>query len=118
MYLNVLDGNFFDLGKLYLEKAASSRNKITKICNHFIRDGAVRIYFYKEWYIFVSDRSFCFVKSYYSIFILNQTILTHSRSRVVLKLLKAAAEQKRRFNVFVTVSAPDQSGFVYERRSN
>ena len=39
-----------------------------------------------------------------------QTILTHSRSRVVLKLLKAAANQKRRFNVFVTESTPDKSG--------
>ncbi|XP_046839997.1 translation initiation factor eIF-2B subunit alpha-like [Xenia sp. Carnegie-2017] len=66
-------------GKLFLEKASSSRNKITKLCKHFIKDGA--------------------------------TILTHSRSRVVLKLLKSAANEKRRFNVFVTESAPDKSGY-------
>lgn len=39
------------------------------------------------------------------------TILTHSRSRVVLEILKMATEQKKRFNVFVTESAPDKSGY-------
>ncbi|KAK3752724.1 hypothetical protein QZH41_018688 [Actinostola sp. cb2023] len=38
------------------------------------------------------------------------TILTHSRSRVVLEILKLAAKQKKRFNVFITESAPDKSG--------
>ncbi|KAK5649918.1 hypothetical protein RI129_000947 [Pyrocoelia pectoralis] len=37
-------------------------------------------------------------------------ILTHSRSRVVLHALKEAAEQNRYFEVFVTKSAPDDSG--------
>lgn len=38
------------------------------------------------------------------------TILTHSRSRVVLKVLKDAADEKKRFNVFVAESQPDKSG--------
>ncbi|XP_071944522.1 translation initiation factor eIF2B subunit alpha-like isoform X2 [Antedon mediterranea] len=37
-------------------------------------------------------------------------ILTHSFSRVVLKVLEEAAESKKRFNVYVTESNPDQSG--------
>lgn len=37
-------------------------------------------------------------------------ILTHSRSRVVLQTLKEAAKMKKRFHVYVTVSAPDNSG--------
>ena len=39
-----------------------------------------------------------------------QTILTHSRSRVVLEILKMATEQKKRLNVYVTESCPDKSG--------
>jgi translation initiation factor eIF-2B subunit alpha len=38
------------------------------------------------------------------------TILTHSRSRVVLQLLKEAAGAKKRFKVYVTESLPDRSG--------
>ncbi|XP_031553243.1 translation initiation factor eIF-2B subunit alpha-like [Actinia tenebrosa] len=38
------------------------------------------------------------------------TILTHSRSRVVLEILRMAAIQKKRFNVFITESCPDKSG--------
>ncbi|KRT82694.1 hypothetical protein AMK59_4475, partial [Oryctes borbonicus] len=37
-------------------------------------------------------------------------ILTHSRSRVVLQTLREAAKQKKRFHVYVTISAPDRSG--------
>lgn len=37
-------------------------------------------------------------------------ILTHSRSRVVLQTLKEAARMKKRFHVYVTISAPDNSG--------
>ncbi|KAI4459318.1 translation initiation factor eif-2b subunit alpha [Holotrichia oblita] len=37
-------------------------------------------------------------------------ILTHSRSRVVLQTLKEAAKQKKRFHVYATISAPDDSG--------
>ncbi|KXJ29025.1 translation initiation factor eIF-2B subunit alpha [Exaiptasia diaphana] len=40
------------------------------------------------------------------------TILTHSRSRVVIEILKSAAKQKKRFNVFITESAPDKSGHL------
>lgn len=38
------------------------------------------------------------------------TILTHSKSRVVLQVLKEAAAAKKRFNVFITESLPDNSG--------
>jgi len=39
-----------------------------------------------------------------------QTILTHSRSRVVLHLLKAAAASNKWFKVYVTESLPDRAG--------
>ncbi|XP_014229336.1 translation initiation factor eIF-2B subunit alpha [Trichogramma pretiosum] len=39
-----------------------------------------------------------------------QTILTHSRSRVVLAAMKRAAEKKCRFRVYITQSTPDTSG--------
>lgn len=38
-------------------------------------------------------------------------ILTHSRSRVVLQVLKEAAKCNKRFHVYVTESQPDKSGF-------
>ncbi|CAH0559323.1 unnamed protein product [Brassicogethes aeneus] len=38
------------------------------------------------------------------------SILTHSRSRVVLQTLIEASKQQRQFHVFVTISAPDDSG--------
>ena len=41
-----------------------------------------------------------------------QTILTHSRSRVVLQVLKAAVQSKHRFTVYVTGSQPDKAGLV------
>ncbi|BES97520.1 translation initiation factor eif-2b [Nesidiocoris tenuis] len=37
-------------------------------------------------------------------------ILTHSRSRVVLETFKEAANNNKRFTVFVTMSSPDNSG--------
>ncbi|NXI97803.1 EI2BA factor, partial [Psophia crepitans] len=39
-------------------------------------------------------------------------ILTHAYSRVVLKVLEAAVESKKRFSVYVTESQPDQAGQV------
>lgn len=39
-----------------------------------------------------------------------QTILTHSRSRVALEILKMANEQKKRLKVYITESSPDKSG--------
>ncbi|NXJ60566.1 EI2BA factor, partial [Rostratula benghalensis] len=39
-------------------------------------------------------------------------ILTHAYSRVVLRVLEAAVEAKKRFNVYVTESQPDQAGQV------
>ncbi|BFZ08445.1 hypothetical protein BsWGS_11484 [Bradybaena similaris] len=38
-------------------------------------------------------------------------ILTHSRSRVVMQVLKKAATEKKRFTVYVTESCPDRSGY-------
>jgi len=38
------------------------------------------------------------------------TILTHSRSRVVLEVLREAAASKKRFTVYVTESLPDKAG--------
>ncbi|CAI9740908.1 translation initiation factor eIF-2B subunit alpha-like [Octopus vulgaris] len=67
-------------GELFLEKVTKSRDKISKLCKPFLRDG--------------------------------MTILTHSRSRVVLQVLKEAARDKKRFNVFVTESRPNESGRV------
>ncbi|NWW10515.1 EI2BA factor, partial [Oreocharis arfaki] len=40
-------------------------------------------------------------------------ILTHAYSRVVLRVLEAAVESKKRFNVYVTESQPDQAGQVF-----
>ncbi len=39
-----------------------------------------------------------------------QVILTHSKSRVVLEILKEAAQAKKRFRVYVTESMPDRAG--------
>lgn len=72
----------------------------------------------QQWVLY-SNNAYCFltILNYFPtvrkfLCFSHKTILTHSRSRVVLKLLKAAASEKRRFNVFVTESAPDQSGQV------
>lgn len=43
------------------------------------------------------------------------TILTHSKSRVVLQLLKEAVEHNKRFNVFVTEALPDKSGYLMKK---
>ncbi|NXS21207.1 EI2BA factor, partial [Mystacornis crossleyi] len=40
-------------------------------------------------------------------------ILTHAYSRVVLRVLEAAVESKKRFSVYVTESQPDQAGQVF-----
>ncbi|XP_069685234.1 translation initiation factor eIF2B subunit alpha isoform X2 [Periplaneta americana] len=37
-------------------------------------------------------------------------VLTHSKSRVVLKAMKEAARANKRFEVYITVSSPDNSG--------
>lgn len=50
------------------------------------------------------------VKSASKFIVDNCKVLTHSRSRVVLQALIAAAKQNKKFQVFVTVSAPDNSG--------
>ncbi|XP_014245167.1 translation initiation factor eIF-2B subunit alpha isoform X2 [Cimex lectularius] len=38
------------------------------------------------------------------------TVLTHSKSRVVLETFKEAAKENKRFKVYVTMSTPDNSG--------
>ncbi|NWQ79377.1 EI2BA factor, partial [Columbina picui] len=43
-------------------------------------------------------------------------ILTHAYSRVVLRVLEAAVESKKRFSVYVTESQPDQAGQVFFNR--
>lgn len=43
---------------------------------------------------------------------LQQKILTHSYSRVVLRVLEKAAAEKKRFSVYVTESQPDSAGWV------
>ncbi|XP_065831136.1 translation initiation factor eIF2B subunit alpha-like [Oscarella lobularis] len=43
------------------------------------------------------------------------TILTHSRSRVVLNMLQEAAKANKRFTIFVTESQPDKSGYIMEK---
>lgn len=40
-----------------------------------------------------------------------QKILTHSYSRVVLRVLEKAASEKKRFSVYVTESQPDSAGW-------
>ncbi|XP_078454565.1 translation initiation factor eIF2B subunit alpha isoform X2 [Lampetra planeri] len=70
-------------GELFLSKISDSRNKIAKMSQSFIRDGA--------------------------------TILTHSSSRVVLRVLAEAAASKKRFHVYVTESCPDRSGYIMEQ---
>ncbi|NXC17783.1 EI2BA factor, partial [Corythaeola cristata] len=42
-------------------------------------------------------------------------ILTHAYSRVVLRVLEAAVDSKKRFSVYVTESQPDQAGQVLIR---
>lgn len=39
------------------------------------------------------------------------TVLTHSRSRVVLQTLILAAKSHKRFHVYVTRSSPDDAGY-------
>jgi len=43
---------------------------------------------------------------------LSQTILTHSISKVVFQLLKAAADAKKRIMVFIAESGKDKSGYA------
>ncbi|XP_033628407.1 translation initiation factor eIF-2B subunit alpha-like [Asterias rubens] len=44
------------------------------------------------------------------------SVLTHSHSRVVLKMFQEAAAAKKRFNVFITESCPDRSGEKMARK--
>ena len=46
----------------------------------------------------------------YDFFFVIQKILTHSYSRVVLRVLEKAAAEKKRFSVYVTESQPDAAG--------
>ena len=50
--------------------------------------------------------------AYFGVMIL-QTILTHSRSRVVLRLLQEASNSGKRITVFITTSTIDGTGYVF-----
>ncbi|XP_045171611.2 translation initiation factor eIF-2B subunit alpha-like [Mercenaria mercenaria] len=65
-------------GNMFLQKVASSRQKIARQADKFIRDGS--------------------------------KILIHSHSRVIQHVLKEAAQSKKRFEVFVTESRPNDAG--------
>ncbi|XP_049842812.1 translation initiation factor eIF-2B subunit alpha isoform X1 [Schistocerca gregaria] len=43
-------------------------------------------------------------------------VLTHSHSRVVLQAMKEAAKANKRFDVYVTVSSPDNSGVLMSKK--
>lgn len=91
-------------GELFLEKISMSRTKVAKLCHTFIKDAAVspaRL---------TSDlRRFVHSVHFLPTF-LRQKILTHSYSRVVLRVLEKAAAEKKRFSVYVTESQPDSAG--------
>lgn len=44
-----------------------------------------------------------------------QIILTHAYSKVVLRVLAAAIQAKKRFSVYVTESQPDRAGQVKQK---
>lgn len=97
-------------GELFLKKISLSRGKVGKLCHTFIKDGAVSAA--------VPDRQRsmflcrCSGNTLISAFRL-QKILTHSSSRVVLKVLENAAADNKRFTVYVTESQPDSAGWVF-----
>uniref|UniRef100_A0A182RFL1 Translation initiation factor eIF2B subunit alpha n=1 Tax=Anopheles funestus TaxID=62324 RepID=A0A182RFL1_ANOFN len=78
-------------GKMFLEKLLESRNVIAKQAITFITEGCVR-----AGWIRVKNHSI--------------RILTHARSRTVREALILAAQNNKRFHVFVTHSAPDHHG--------
>lgn len=123
-------------GEIFLTKVSLSRNKIAKLCHPFIRDGAVSRPGQGRccWVLLLqnrrgeeSDGGFCTTlfctashdknqsfprlsKCNVWIFLSWQRILTHAYSRVVLRVLEAAVEAKKRFSVYVTESQPDEAG--------
>jgi translation initiation factor eIF-2B subunit alpha len=105
-------------GELFLKKISLSRSKVAKLCHTFIKDGAVSI---SVEFFYLNDFSkTCFTGTLMVILPLTNTvlychsqkILTHSYSRVVLKVLESAAADKKRFTVYVTESQPDSAGCV------
>lgn len=92
-------------GNVFYDKLVAARGKVAKVAAHFITDGSVRTdvqkIFLKYLYYF-----FTFMCHFY------QTILTHSKSRVVLQAMKEAAESKKIFEVYVTSTSPDNNGYV------
>lgn len=82
-------------GHVFIKKLDEARGKIVKLAANFIEDGSVSnpvIFEQFFWYKYF------------------QKILTHSRSRVVLQTLRKAHKQNKNFEVFVAISAPDNSG--------
>lgn len=83
-------------GHVFLKKLDEARGKIVKLAANFIEDGTVS----KYPTFFINNLT-----------IINfQKILTHSRSRVVLQTLRKSYKQNKSFEVFVAISAPDNSG--------
>ncbi len=91
-------------GELFLKKISLSRGKVGKLCHTFIKDGAVSI----------GIGAYLLVIHFGDILLIStfrlQKILTHSSSRVVLKVLENAAADNKRFTVYVTESQPDSAG--------
>ena len=88
------------VGGMYLQRVADSRQKIAHVANPFIRDGTVCA---------LCVRCVCVLLS---AVVTLQTILTHSRSRVVYCLLKEAMSSGKRIKVFITASTIDNSGYI------
>lgn len=68
-------------------------------------------------YYILNDKYFYYVSFKAIICVYNdiyffQKILTHSKSRVVLQAMKEAVNANKQFEVYVTCSAPDNSGLV------
>lgn len=112
-------------GELYLQKISMSRTKVAKLCHTFIKDGAVSLFHshiitYLRKQILNSCTKITVFTLYYCLLFNvplllftsheNQIILTHSYSRVVLRVLEKAASENKRFSVYVTESQPDAAG--------
>uniref|UniRef100_A0AAY5L7V6 Translation initiation factor eIF2B subunit alpha n=1 Tax=Esox lucius TaxID=8010 RepID=A0AAY5L7V6_ESOLU len=97
-------------GELFLKKISLSRSKVAKLCHTFIKDGAVNTSILINCILSRLSNLLCSDSTSDTVFCHSQKILTHSSSRVVLKVLESAAADKKRFTVYVTESQPDSAG--------
>lgn len=93
-------------GKVFYEKLVAARGKVAKVAAHFITDGSVRTGINYLRYMRYFHYFLTFTVLFY------QTILTHSKSRVVLQAMKEAAANNKIFEVYVTSTSPDNNGYV------